>query len=462
MSANGVTSVAAVAAEPVHFRDLVSNGPFRKLWIAQICSQLAQNLTWITLGAYIASQTGKSTYVAIISVSALLAQTLLSGFAGVLVDRTSKRAVLIICNALRVMLTILLLLTTPLAIALQVAAIVALIFLINAVSQFFGPAEAATIPLLVEKRGLIAATALFSVTLNACQVVPIIGSLLLLDAIGIVPILMLTAGLYVVATLLVAWLPQRVAVSPPGSLTGPFHDVVERFVGDVREALHFLARDPGLRLTLIQVNVAPTFLLLFGTLGLTFVKHTFNVDPKRAWILLLPAGVGLLAGALGMGRVVAHRRKEGVINVGLVALGTGVAALGLLPQVFGTIYRTAGQAERLIARHVHAVRPIPAQLHNGGLIPPAMAIAAAIGVALALVTIPAQTLVLERTTEEVRGRVLSVQQMIGGAIPIIPLLIVAPLADLVGTATVLTGLGFVILLVGALSLLLDRRRRRAA
>jgi hypothetical protein len=89
-----------------------------------------------------------------------------------------------------------------------------------------------------------------------------------------------------------------------------------------------------------------------------------------------------------------------------------------------------------------------------------MLIAAGIGLALALVTIPAQTLVLERTTEEVRGRVLAVQQIIGGVIPIVPLLIVAPLADLIGTATVLTGLGFIIVLLGALSLLLDRRGRR--
>src|SRR5579872_1107823 len=64
------------------FRDVIGNRPFRSLWIAQICSQLAQNLTWITLGAFVANQTHKNTLVSVIIVSAMLAQVFLSGFAG--------------------------------------------------------------------------------------------------------------------------------------------------------------------------------------------------------------------------------------------------------------------------------------------------------------------------------------------------------------------------------------------
>ena len=51
------------------------------------------------------------------------------------------------------------------------------------------------------------------------------------------------------------------------------------------------------------------------------------------------------------------------------------------------------------------------------------------------------------------------QQLIGGAIPIIPLLTIAPLADLFGDTKVMTALGLVILLVGVLSVYLDRSHR---
>lgn len=433
---------------------------FRALWLAQVGAQLAQNLTWITLGAYVASTatSGKNTLVAAITVSALLAQLLLSGVAGVLVDRMSTRRVLLRCNAARVALTLLLLGATRLDPALQLPAIILLIFVVNAVAQFFTPAEAATIPALVERPHLLAATALFNITMSACQVIPIIGGLLLLQLVGIVPILGGVAALYAGATALVATLPGAARPSVARG-TGVSAGAAARKVwADVREGLRFLARDPGLQLTLFQVNVAPTFLFIFGTLGLTFVAQTFHLSPTRAWILLLPAGVGLVAGAVGIGRVVARRRKEAVITLGLVGMGVGVTLLGTVAVVFGAVYRTAGGVGRLISGHLHRLPPVPERLHNAGLLPPAMVIALGIGLAMALATIPAQTLVLERTATAVRGRVLSLQQLVGGALPIVPLLTVAPLADLLGPSAVLTGLGMVIVLVGLLSGRLDRAR----
>ncbi len=447
------------ADAPPSFRNVVANRHFRSLWIAQIGSQLAQNLTWITVGAFVANQTHKNTLVSVIMVSGMLAQLFLSGFAGVLVDRASKRAVLTISNALRVGLTLLFIVTTSLSVAIQTTAIIILIFIANSVSQFFAPAEAATIPLVVEKRNLIAATSLFNITFNACQVLPITLGLLVFDLIGIVPVLLGVAALYVVAAVLVATLPSYTAVSRPLRDADSLHEAAHHVIGDIREALHFLAEDPGLRLTLFQINVAPTFLFVFGTLGLTFVQQTFGLRADRAWILLLPAGVGLVLGALFSGRVVDRFRKEEVIHVGLLAMGVAVAVLGAVAVIVNAFGRAAGRVGGFISHHVHSLPPGP---HNIGLIPPAMAIAFVIGLAMALSTIPAQTLVFERTSEELRGRVLSLQQLIGGAAPIIPLLTLAPLADIFGTSTVMIGLGIVIVLVGALSVRLDRTHREMA
>jgi MFS family permease len=451
---------AEADAPAPRFGVVIQTRSFRALWLAQICAQLAQNLTWITLGAYVASTatTGKNTLVAAITVSALLAQLLVSGVAGVLVDRMSTRRVLLRCNAARVALTLLLLAVTRLDHARQLPAIILLIFLVNAVAQFFTPAEAATIPALVARTHLLAATALFNITMNACQVLPLIGGLLLLQLVGIGPILAAVTVLYAGATALVATLP-RSAPASRGPRTGVSAGAAARQVGaDVRDGLRFLARDPGLQRTLFQVNVAPTFLFIFGTLGLTFVQQTFHLNPNRAWILLLPAGVGLVLGAVGVGRVVARRRKEDVITLGLVGMGVGVTLLGTVAVVFGAVYRTAGRVGGLIARHAHRLPPVPDRLHNAGLIPPAMLIALGIGLAMALATIPAQTLVLERSAPAVRGRVLSLQQLVGGALPILPLLTVAPLADLVGPSAVMAGLGVVIVLVGVLGGRLDQAR----
>lgn len=446
---------------PPSIRNVLKNGPFRSLWIAQICSQLAQNLTWITLGAYVAIQTHKTTLVSFIMVSAMLAQLFLSGFAGVLVDRASKRGVLFSSNVMRVALTLAFVLVTPLAVAVQTTAIIVLIFIANSVAQFFMPAEAATIPLLVEKRNLISATSLFNITFNACQVVPITLGLLIFSVVGIVPVLLGVAALYVVASVLVYSLPPQTRVTRPVPFAGSLHQAARHVIGDVREALHFLHDDPGLRLTIFQINVAPAFLFIFGTLGLVFVQQTFGLSADSAWILLLPAGVGLVLGALVMGRVTERMRKEDLINIGLLAMGVGVAVLGAVATIVHAFDNAAGHVGHFIAKNIHQLPPVPQSVELlRGLIPPAMVIAFAIGLAMSLSTIPAQTLVFERTSEEVRGRVLSLQQVIGGAVPIIPLLVIGPLADLFGTSSVMTALGVIIVLVGGISVRLDRGHQK--
>ncbi|MDQ2827816.1 MAG: MFS transporter [Chloroflexota bacterium] len=442
------------------FRAVLANRPFRSLWIAQVFSQFAQNLTWISLGAYVANQnaTGKNTLVSIIIVSAMLAQLLLSGFAGVMVDRVSKRAVLVGSNAARVVITLLFVAATVLDVHTQTTAIIILIFVANAVAQFFSPAEAVTIPLLVEKRNLISASSLFNITFNACQVIPAVLGLVLLQFLHIVPVLLIIAACYAIAAAFVATLPARTTVARPAPVAGSLREAGAHLVNDLHEALRFLAHDPGLRLTMFQINVAPTFLFVFGTLGLTFVQETFGLPEDRAYILLLPAGVGLVVGALTVGRVAARVRKENLINIGLLTMGVAVAVLGAVASIVGAFEGAAGHVGRLIS-HVHQLPPSP---RNPGLIPPAMVIAVVIGLAMALSTIPAQTLVFERTSEAVRGRVYAMQQLIGGAIPIIPLLTFAPLADVFGTSTIMTCLGIVIVLVGALSVHLDRGVRRKA
>lgn len=435
----------ARAATSASYRAVVGNRPFLALWIAQILSQLAQNLTWIVLGAFVADQTHRATLVSVTTVSALLAPLLFSAAAGVLVDRASKRRVLVGSNLVRVVLTLLFIGSTDLAVAVQTTVIIVLIFIANVVSQFFAPAEAATIPLLVEKRNLIVASSLFNITFNVCQIIPVTLGLLLYSLFGITPLLFGVAALYTGATALVAILPRRTAVVRRMSMESPYA-AVGHVVNDLREVWRVLSHDRALRRMLFQINVAPTFTFVFLPLGLIFVPQTFGLAPNSAWILLLPAGVGLIAGAAAMGRIAAHARKETLLHIGLLALGAGITLLGVLALLIDAFHQ----------------RPhgVSAQPHNLGLIVPAMVLALLIGLSMALSSIPAQTLIFERTAPQVRGRVLAMQQFVGGALPIIPLLTISPLADLLGTATVMTGLGILIALIGVWSVRIDRGERR--
>ena len=92
----------------------------------------------------------------------------------------------------------------------------------------------------------------------------------------------------------------------------------------------------------------------------------------------------------------------------------------------------------------HRLGVLPARPYQA-LTYPAMAIALVVGLAMALTTVPTQTIVFERAAPEVRGRVLAMQQLLGGAVPLVPLLIIGPLSDALGVSAVLVLMGCAIL-----------------
>ena len=71
----------------------------------------------------------------------------------------------------------------------------------------------------------------------------------------------------------------------------------------------------------------------------------------------------------------------------------------------------------------------------------------------AAVAIPAQTQLQEDLPEDVRGRVFGVLNMLVSIASFLPIIIVGPVSDLVGTTTVLVIVGVVVTLAGVLSIL---------
>ena len=83
-------------------------------------------------------------------------------------------------------------------------------------------------------------------------------------------------------------------------------------------------------------------------------------------------------------------------------------------------------------------------------------IALFVGVSYAIVAIPAQTQLQEDLPEEVRGRVFGVLNMLVSVASFLPIIIVGPIADLVGTSSVLLVIGILVLLSGIGSVLSHR------
>ena len=131
------------------------------------------------------------------------------------------------------------------------------------------------------------------------------------------------------------------------------------------------------------------------------------------------------------GKYVPRRR---VIEGGLIGLGITLVVLGLVQRVGGPLL--AGPVVSLLTVVV--------------------AVAFAAGVTYAFVAVPSQTQLQEELPVEVRGRVFGVLNMLVSVASFLPIIIVGPVADLVGTTAVMVVSGAVVGLVGAISILKAR------
>src|SRR5881409_4263784 len=147
-------------------RGILRNRAFLAIWGAQILSQVAANAVTSALIILVAEITHSNTSSSVLILLAVLPAILFGIAGGVIVDRTDRRLVLIVTNALRAASIVpLLLFGTSLTLVYLVN------FLVATVSIFFVPAESATIPSIVRKRDLLVANSLFTFTFNGAFLV---------------------------------------------------------------------------------------------------------------------------------------------------------------------------------------------------------------------------------------------------------------------------------------------------
>src|SRR4030067_3299617 len=153
------------------FGGVLANRHFLYLWVAQALSMVVQNGIHLTQLVLVEQLTKSSAQMGAVILSFSLPAVLLSAGAGIVVDRFSKKDILVASNVLRVLTVIayiLFLRTTDGALLLF--SIYALTFINSAIGQFFSPAEAAMIPLLVNRDQLLPANSLFNLTFTAPKV----------------------------------------------------------------------------------------------------------------------------------------------------------------------------------------------------------------------------------------------------------------------------------------------------
>jgi MFS family permease len=408
---------------------VLRNPNFLKLWIAQILSLLAlQSLLLLAL-ILIESVNQSSLQTAGVIVAFSLPAVIFGPLAGVVLDRVPKRTILVVSNAARVVSQGVLALLAFLGLnrgidpALFLGLVYITIFVTSAIGQFFAPAEGAMIPLLVRREALYAANSLFTLTIVGIQVIALILFVpIAVKTVGIFGAFASLAVLYGLATLLLMLLPGDTVVH---RVVANGESAVRRGWREIGEGWRYVIEHKPLLVAVLQFALVFTIVSVLGEQAPGYASRVLGLQVEDAVFVFSPAGIGMVIASLFIVRFGPRLPRALLPLAGMVIMGIGLIGLGVLG--------LGGENLATITFEVAGVT-LTAIWLVGVMSPIA-------GIGLAFVLIPAQTVIQEQATDEVRGRVFTVQLTLANALSI-PLLVAAGgLAELFGIAEIVIALG---------------------
>ncbi len=324
-----VTSISLSA----YLRLLRQNRNFRRLWGAQIVSEIGDWFYTLAIYSLLLQFTGRASSVALALVLQVLPQTFIGPMSGVVNDRLRRKHVMIAADIGRMVIVFSMLLVRSRS---MVWLIYPLLLLETLLAAFFEPARNAVIPNITDREDVIVANSLSSATwsmnlLVGASVGGLVAALLGRDA-----VFLLNAVSFLASALLIRGMrfdePHAQAAS-----RFRFRDLWDQ--SPILEGVRYIRANRQLLATVFakagELMIGPSW-VLFTVMGQrAFPLRWHGIDSQRAGML----GMSLLLGARGLGALIgpllsarwaghSERRLRLGVWFGYVVTAIGYAALG--------------------------------------------------------------------------------------------------------------------------------------
>lgn len=424
------------------FTEVIKNRGFANLWLNQILVQLAYNSLNFALIIWVFKLTDSNTAVSALLFAIYLPAVIFGLFAGVIVDITDRKNIIIWVDLLLCLLFISLIFTKSSFLLILLTA-----FFINSMAQFYTPAESSSIPLLVKKEQLLQANSLFSTTLFLSFLLgyglagPIISNL------GIDFVFELGGISLFIAFLLASRFPS--ITTTPDIMAkklldafkfGKWVEGKEVISSEIRETLAMIRGKLSVSSSIIILGGVQAIIGVLAVLVPSFLERILQIRATDAsYIMIAPLGLGMVGGALLVGRWGHRIPKRKLVGRAILIVGVILFAIGISPLISPAI--------------THFRRPRPLSfIFQPSLSTVLITGSLLLGLATVSIIIPSQTVLQENSPKEDRGKVFSVLAVAMSAFSLLPVLFAGILADIFGTMPIFIGLGGLIFLIGLFTL----------
>lgn len=334
---------------------LVSRAPdYRRLFLATLGSGAGTYLAAIALTVDVFDRTGSGTWVSALLIADFLPIIAIGLLLGPLVDRVSRRRLLISSDLARAAIFV------ALPFADSAGAIVALAFLSGVATGFFRPAVYAGMPNLVSDEDLPTANSLLQAAENVTWMIgPVVGGVLI-AAQGPSLAYWVNALTFVASAVLLARIPAGRMQAGHVESAGHWHDL--------RAGFRLVRGSPALRTVLVVWNVVLLGNAAVNVAEVVLAKVTLGAGNVGFGILVGASGLGLTIGSFGAAGLLERlgvRSAYGLaIAVMAVGFGLGAAAPVLAVAVAGVVVGGIGNGAAIVCNSLLVQRGAPDALRG--------------------------------------------------------------------------------------------------
>lgn len=299
---------------------------FFALWLGQLISKVGDNFA-VVASLVIINELARGSGLAVVVIAAALTVPQLFALAsGVLVDRFSRKTVMIITDVLRAGVVLLPLLVTK-AGHLYILYIAA--FLLTAVGGVFVAARNATLPNIVSEENLLTANALIQATELVSLILGASLATLVISLTSSATAFIVDSASFLLSGVLVALVtfPPRRRVSAAADSKGEWRKFWSELTGGVR----YIASNKNLLQLMLITTMATLGLSATVLLAAAFFKRLLGLDAEYLGMLQATEGIGMAIGALLISIYASWARSRQIVSIAMIILGAGILVFALSP-----------------------------------------------------------------------------------------------------------------------------------